>query len=167
MYSNLRAINPPRENLTPLFIQQVPQIEAVREYLVRKGKQPPTIKTYMKALKELGTRANLKNTIEVETAIASYMRRNPITKEFSDIPASNKWKNQCVLAYQHYCKLLKIEWLDIPKFKVDEHSIQPPTQEKCAILLASARSELSLKIDISIQTGLRPVEIVGKYGTDF
>jgi hypothetical protein len=56
-----------------------------------------------------------------------------------------------------------MEW-EKPEYTEEPHSIQPPTQERCSQLVASARGELSVKIDISTQTGLRPIEIVGQKG---
>jgi hypothetical protein len=112
-----------------------------------------TVDTYTKALKELAKRANLNNTEEVETAIAHYQKTN-------GLQASKKWKSQLCIAYSHYCKLNKINW-ESPTYKRDETSVQPPSQEKCLMLMSAARGTLSLKIDISIQTGLRPVEITG------
>ena len=164
---------PPKPTLTPLLLNQLIKIQATEEYLKRKAKAPVTTETYIKALKELTTRTaeingkttpvNLDNPVTVETAIANYTKRNPITKELTDTPVSNVWKNQCIDAYKQYCEAHEINWKNPPHYKVDEHSKQPPTDEKCAMLLATARSELSLKIDISTQTGLRPVEIVGTY----
>ena len=52
----------------------------------------------------------------------------------------------------------------MPTYTPDAKTIQPPTAEKCAMLVAGARGALSIKIDISIQTGLRPIEIQGEKG---
>jgi integrase len=57
-----------------------------------------------------------------------------------------------------------ITWKEPPKYQGDEPSIQPPTDKQCTALTAGAHGTLSLKIDISIQTGLRPIEIQGNKG---
>ena len=53
---------------------------------------------------------------------------------------------------------------EVPRYFEEERSIQPPSDEKCQMLVASARGALSLMIDISIQTGLRPIEVQGYKG---
>jgi integrase len=65
--------------------------------------------------------------------------------------------------YATYCKLNHIEW-EKPIYTPEPTTIQPPTQEKILMLISSARLEMSIKLDISAQTGLRPVEIVGEKG---
>jgi integrase len=56
-----------------------------------------------------------------------------------------------------------MEW-EKPTYRGDEKSIQVPTKEKCNMLMASAHGVLSMKIDLSTQTGLRPCEIQGEKG---
>jgi integrase len=51
-----------------------------------------------------------------------------------------------------------------PIYTPEPTTIQPPTQEKTQMLISSARLELSIKLDISAQTGLRPIEIQGEKG---
>jgi hypothetical protein len=140
-------------SLTQLF-KQLPKIQQIKLYLERKGKAKVTVATYTKALKELAKRANLDKTTEVETAIAHYKKTN-------GLECSKKWKRQLCIAYSHYCKNNKIHWDEQPTYKTHEHSIQPPSKEKCLMLMSSAKGTLSLKIAISIHTGLRPTEITG------
>jgi hypothetical protein len=122
----------------------------------RKGKAPLTITSTRKALVLIAQRANLANTEEVELAIARYKKQD-------GTDATNNWKSKLCTAYKHYCKYHEIKW-EAPTYKIDEKTIQPPTAERCAMLLAGAHRTLSMKIDISIQTGLRPIEIQGKKG---
>jgi integrase len=141
-----------KNTLTPLFVQQIPKIQAVILHLQRKGKAESTTETYRKGLLELAKRADLNNTTEVETAIMNYKKKDTE-------PASKRWKAQLCTAYYHYCKLNNIKW-EKPTYRPDEKSIQPPTREKCLMLIAEAHSILSLKLDISMQTGLRPIEVM-------
>jgi hypothetical protein len=53
---------------------------------------------------------------------------------------------------------------ELPKYIEEERSIQPPSDAQCKMLIASARGALSLRIDISVQTGLRPIEVQGYKG---
>jgi integrase len=52
----------------------------------------------------------------------------------------------------------------MPTYTPEEKGIQPPTPEQCAMLLGAARGDMAIKLDISIQTGLRPCEIQGEKG---
>ncbi len=129
----------------------------------RKGKAPNTIDGTRKALIELARRANLENTEEVETAIARYTLIDQVTKQPTDKPASNNWKAHLCTAYRHYCRFYNVKW-EMPTYRPDEKGYQPPTHEKCSMLMAAAKNPLSMKLDISIQTGLRPIEIQGSKG---
>ena len=106
------------------------------------------------------------NPADVEMAIARYKLLDHKTWKPTNKPASNCYKDKLVHTYDHYRKFYKLEWSigEKPIYKPEEHGIIPPTTEKCAMLIASARGALSLRIDISIQTGLRPIEIQGHKG---
>jgi hypothetical protein len=111
----------------------------------------------------LAQRADLKNPADVELAIARYKLQDPSTKQPSSKPASNSYKKHLCSTYSGYCKHYKITW-EKPHYTEEPHSIQPPSQEKCLMLISSAHGQLSLKIDVSTQTGLRPIEVVGQKG---
>jgi integrase len=147
-------VNTHRSEVSPSFLTQLPKIQQVELYLERKAKAPSTIETYTKALKELAKRTNLDNTIKTELAIARYTTKN-------GTPATNRWKRQLVSAYKHFCKLHKILWEEPPTYEIDEKTIQPPSNEKIKMLIASAKTRTALMINISAQTGLRPIEVTG------
>jgi integrase len=142
------------KTVLPVFLEQLPAINRVSLMLERKGKTKETIQTYEKALKSLAKRGNLNNPDEVELIISRYTNDN-------EEPASNVWKTQLVTAYTHYCKTHNITWEDPPKYKRVYKSIQPPTKEKQQMLISTARGTLSLKLGISVETGLRPCEVTG------
>lgn len=147
---------PVRTELHAHAIQQFPAIEKLLLHLEGKGKSPRTIEGTKKALTLLAKRADLQNTQEVELAIARY-------KDKDGHNVSNHWKAKLCTAYQHYCKFYKIEW-EKAVYTPEERGIQPPTNEKIQMLIASAKGELSIKLDISNQTGLRPIEMQGEKG---
>jgi hypothetical protein len=124
-------------------------------YLEGKGRKPATLEAVMKGLKALAVRADLKNTVAVELAIARYTKQN-------GRPATNNYKSKLCYCYQHYCKFYKI-YREKPIYTPEPTSI-PPTQERCLMLITAAKGGLSIKIDLSIQTGLRPCEIQGEFG---
>jgi hypothetical protein len=140
----------------PTYYEQIPKIQTLLLHLEGKGRSKNTLTAIAKALKALAIRADLDNPQTVELAIARYQKQD---KQ----PASNNYKCKLCDAYQHYCKLYKIEW-EKPIYTPEETGIQPPTNEKIQMLIASAKGTLSLKIQISAETGLRPIEIHGNKG---
>jgi hypothetical protein len=139
------------------------KIEKVAIYIEGKGRQPSTIDYFRKHLAVLARNANLDNPHEVELVIARLKKTDPSTKKLTNIPISNTYKAKLCFTYQHYTKFYKIFW-EVPHYIEEERSIRPPSDEKCQMLIASARGSLSLMIDISVQTGLRPIEVQGYKG---
>jgi hypothetical protein len=75
----------------------------------------------------------------------------------AQLKASNSYKRNLCIAYNKYCKFYKIEWtmlLYLPEAK----NIKLPTKEKL-LMLAKARIPASIKLKLSMETGLRPVEL--------
>jgi integrase len=131
-------------------------VEKLLIYLEGKGKSENTRIATEKNLKLISQRANLDNPEEVELAIARY-------KCVNGKPASNAYKAKLCDAYQHYCKFNKVIW-EKPVYRPEEKGIQPPSDEQCKILIGGIKGELSIKIQLSAETGLRPCEIMGKKG---
>ena len=125
-------------------------------HLEGKGRAPNTVTAYEKNLKALALRTDLKDTKAIELAIARYKKKN-------GRPITNNYKSKLCDCYATYCKFYKIEW-EKPIYTPEPTTIQPPTQEQVQMLVASPRGDLSLKIDIIQQTGLRPIEITGEKG---
>jgi integrase len=138
--------------------KEIPNIQTLLLHLEGKGRKPATLQAIQKGLKALALRADLKNTIAVELAIARYTKQN-------GRPATNNYKSKLCDCYQHYCKFHKIEW-EKPTYTPEPTTIQPPSNEKSLMLISAAKGDLSLKIDLSTQTGLRPCEIQGEFGLE-
>jgi len=136
--------------------KEIPSIQTLLLYLEGKGRKPATLDAVSKGLKALAMRADLRNTIAVELAIDRYTKKNGRA-------ITNNYKSKLCDCYQHYCKFYKIVW-EKPIYTPEPTSIQPPTQEKCLALITAAKGDLSIKIDLSVQTGLRPCEIQGEFG---
>jgi integrase len=139
------------------------RIEEVKLHLECKGKSQNTLDGFERHIKQLAQRANLDVPQDVELAIARYKLIDRKTWKPSNQPASNTYKQKLCDMYNHYCKFYKIPW-EMPEYKPEERGIQPPTDEKCKMLIASARGALSIRLDISVQTGLRPIEVQGYKG---
>jgi integrase len=125
-------------------------------HLEGKGRSENTRIAYEKNLKALAIRADLKDTKAVELAIARYKKKD-------GKPITNNYKSKLCDQYAIYCKFYKVDW-EKPIYTPEPTTIQPPTQEKILMLISSARYELSIKLDISAQTGLRPIEVQGNKG---
>jgi integrase len=139
------------------------KIEEVKLHLEAKGKSLNTLDGFERHIKQLAQRANLDIPQDVELAIARYKLIDRNTWKPSNQPASNTYKQKLCDMYNHYCKFYKIPW-EMPKYTPEERGIQPPSDEKCLMLIAASKGSLSLKIDISTQTGLRPIEVQGYKG---
>ncbi len=147
-----------RAIIRPQIDQETQQrIDSLVLYLKGKGRGESTQEAYEKNLLYLAQRVNyLNDTQAVELAISNYVKTDGHR-------ATNNYKGKLCDCYARYCKFYKIEW-EKPHYTPELHSIQPPSTEKCEILISSAKMPLSIKIDISIETGLRPIEIVGEKG---
>jgi len=150
------------------FAKQIPidvlfKIEKVAVYLEGKGRQPSTVDSFRRHIAVLARNADLDNPKEVELVIARLKKTDPSTKKLTNIPISNTYKAKLCLTYQHYAKFYEIFW-EVPHYIEEERGIQVPSDEKCQMLIAAARGALSLMIDISVQTGLRPIEVQGYKG---
>jgi len=104
-----------------------------------------SIKFTDKALTYISKHANLNKPEEVKTFIAN-------------LQTSNGYKRNLCIAYNKYCKYYKIEW-EMPLYKTEAKTIRIPTKEKLEMLIARAGRTLSIKLTISKETGLRPIEL--------
>jgi integrase len=137
--------------------QTLLKIEKLVLYLEGKGRGKSTQTAYTKNLYYLAQRTlDLDNTTTVELAIARFIKKD-------GHPATNNYKGKLCDCYARYCKFYKIFW-EKPIYTPEEHSIQPPSKDICETFIASAKGKLSLEIDTSRQTGLRPCELVGEKG---
>jgi integrase len=108
------------------------------------GKSKYTLENYSKLLKHLSKNTNLENPQEVKNFI-------------SKINGSNGYKKNLCLAYNKYCKYYNIEW-EMPIYFPNPKQIRIPTTEDLNMLIAYAGETLSIKLSLSKETGLRPIE---------
>jgi len=109
------------------------------------AKADSTITFTNKALTYIDKHANLDNPEEVKTFIANQN-------------VSNGTKRNYIATYKRYCEHRQIKW-QIPKYKAEVKNRRIPTTEKLNILIARASPRLSVKLAISKETGLRPIEV--------
>lgn len=87
---------------------------------------------------------NLDNPTDVEAFIAT--------------KPNNSYKDHLATAYARYCQFHKINW-EMPSYQREEKMPKLPTEEQLNKLIFGAGKTLSLKLRLSKDTGLRPVEI--------
>jgi len=109
------------------------------------NKADSTIKFTRKALTFLSKHTSLSEPEAVKAFIAQ-------------LDSKNGYKRNLCIAYNKYCKFYKIEWT-MPLYRPEEREIIPPKKDKILMLMADASKRLSLKIQLSMETGLRPIEL--------
>ena len=109
------------------------------------GLSNSTIKTYDKALTHLSKHADLNNPEQVKQYIAN-------------LQTSSSYKKNLCFAYNQYCKYYKIEWQP-PLYRQEPKTIRIPTKAQIEMLTASAGRINSIKLTLSKETGLRPIEL--------
>jgi integrase len=63
-----------------------------------------------------------------------------------------------VQAYNRYAKYYKIQW-EPPKYHIESKEITVPSDTKIKMLIATAKKPLSTKLQLSDETGIRPIEL--------
>lgn len=112
-----------------------------------------------------------KNTVRIENWTLKYIMEhanlNNQTEVFNfidELENSNNYKNKLRNAYAKYLKFYNIEPAipaNLPKtYTKDSKQIRIPTTERLEMLIAYAGKLLGTKLQLSLETGLRPVELM-------
>ena len=109
------------------------------------GRSNCTIKFVDKALTHLSKHADLNKPEQVKQFIANKQ-------------TSNSYKRNLSYAYDKYCQHYKIEWTH-PLYKQEPKAIRIPTTAQLEMLIVNSREIMSIKLTISKETGLRPIEL--------
>jgi integrase len=104
-----------------------------------------TIRFANKALTFLSKRTNLAEPEAVKMFIAT-------------LKTSDSYKKNLCIAYNRYCKHFEIKW-NMPKYDQEAKNIALPTRDKLDMFIANAKKNLSMKLQLSKEAGLRPVEL--------
>ena len=76
----------------------------------------------------------------------------------ANLETSDSYKKNLVTAYQHYCDFYQIEWKR-PRYTQDAKNIALPTRERLMMIIANSPKAFATKLQMSMETGLRPVEL--------
>jgi len=104
-----------------------------------------TINFTRKALNTISKHANLDKPDEVRMFIAM-------------LNTTDGYKRNLCIVYNKYAKFYNIAW-NMPRYREEAKNIALPTKEKIQMLIASAGKLLGMKLQLSMETGLRPVEL--------
>jgi integrase len=116
------------------------------------NKSNDTIRFTRKALSLLSKNSSLAEPESVKAFIAQ-------------IDRTDSYKRNLCIAYNKYCKYYQIDW-KMPFYQQEAKVIKLPTKEKLIMLISSAQRPLSIKLQISMEAGLRPVELMGLRAKD-
>jgi len=109
------------------------------------NKSDYTINFTRKALTRLSQHAPLTEPEAVKMFIAN-------------LKISDSYKRLLCVAYDHYCQYNKIEWT-MPRYQQEQKNIALPTKEKLLMIIANAGKLLGTKLTLSMETGIRPIEL--------
>jgi len=109
------------------------------------GKADVTIKFVRKALTRIQKLADLNNPEHVKQFIAN-------------LETSNSYKKNLCFAYKQYCDHYKITW-EKPVYYQEPKAIRIPTTTNINMLIANSGRIMTVKLTLSKETGLRPLEV--------
>jgi len=109
------------------------------------NKSDDTIKFTRKALTYLEKHAPLTQPEAVKVFIAT-------------LKTSDSYKRNLVIAYNRYCKYKQIQW-NPPKYEQEQKNIALAPKEKLLMIIAEAGKQLGIRLQMSMETGLRPIEL--------
>ena len=109
------------------------------------NKSDDTIKFTRKALTFIAKHSALSEPESVKMFIAN-------------LKTSDSYKKNLITAYNHYCDFYQIQWKR-PKYTQDAKNIALPTRERLMMIIANAPKGFAVKLQMSMETGLRPVEL--------
>jgi integrase len=115
-------------------------------HLKKQGYSEYTIDFVRKALKVLKDGCGLRDPETVKSFIA-------------EMDVADSYKRNLCYAYEHYLKLNELTWKR-PRYYAREKLPRIPSEKTLDMLIAASRPRLAVKLSISKETGLRPVELL-------
>lgn len=135
----------PSQGANPILNQPNTELNVLAS-LEANGASETSIKEKAKRFRYLRKLADIRIPEEVKKAIAL-------------LKVSNGTKRNLCNLYQKYVDYYKLQWTK-PKYKHQRKLFKIPTREKLEMLIAHAGRKLATKLQISYETGLRPIEVV-------
>ena len=131
-------------NCNPPFLSNTDVFNVLWE-MKKQGLSDYTINFTRKALNLLDKHVDLNNPEQVKEFIAFY-------------DANDSYKRNLCYSYEHYLKTYGLTWIR-PKYRSAQKMPKIPTEEKLNMIISASRPRLALKLLISKETGMRPIEV--------
>jgi len=116
------------------------------------GKSENTIKTISYKLRQIAQNCNLDNPNEVKQYIAN------VTHHRTKKPLDDATKHKFTVAYDHYCKIIGIQWTK-PIYKVVEKTPLIPSTENVDAIINHASKKYITIFSIMKETAIAPKEL--------
>jgi len=104
---------------------------------------------------------HIKNTDKLLKLLNNHVELNnpdAVKNYIANLQVSTGYKRNLTIAYDKYAAYCKIQWQK-PIYYEQAKQIKIPTKEKLEMFIASAGKTLGTKLQLSMETGLRPVEL--------
>ena len=138
---------------TPALSDYTPTIVNVLLSMKKEGYSQDTLRFVSKALKFLNNHCNLNDTENVKEFIANYQ-------------SADSYKRNLCYAYEHYVEFNNLVWIR-PKYRMSSKLPKIPSEEHLKMIISASSNVLSLKLSISKESGLRPIEVCNLRVRDF
>ena len=97
-------------------------------------------------------------------ALIRIQQHAPLTQPEADkafiasLNVSTGYKKNLCTAYNQYCKFTGLSW-NKPRYEQEAKNISLAPKEKLLMIIAEAGKQLGIRLQLSMETGLRPVEL--------
>jgi len=142
----LGRLQPTRQPLQTVTLPISGSIFNILLEMKKQGRSDYSINFTRKALSFLAKHCNLNEPESIRTFVANYN-------------TSSGYKRNLCIAYNKYVKFYGLSW-NMPLYKAPEKMPKIPSTEKIEMLISSSSKKLALKLKLSMETGLRPIELM-------
>jgi len=102
----------------------------------------------------------IENTYKALSRLSKYTDLNDpeqVKQYIAQLQSSSSYKRNLCIAYNHFVEYYQLKW-EMPRYKA-EAKPKIPTKEKLEMLISASGKTLATKLMISMETGLRPIEL--------
>jgi integrase len=105
--------------------------------------------------------ASIKFTRKALTMLAKHVdlcKPEEVKQFIAQSPTKDGYKRNLCVSYNRFCKHYNICW-NMPTYLDEARNIPLPTREKLLMIISKAGKTLSLRLQVSMETGVRPIEL--------
>jgi hypothetical protein len=82
-----------------------------------------------------------------------------VLKYIQTLNRKDTYKSSLACTYKRYCLYMNIYCGVLPKFSKTTQEVKVPTHERIEMIISASGKVLSLKLELSMKTGLGPAEL--------